>query len=47
MYFRVDILMVGFLSDEIETGLYGAAITLNTVLILLLEGKEEVKVRVA
>jgi len=36
VYFRVDILMVGFLSDEIQTGLYGAAITLNTVLILLL-----------
>ena len=36
VYFRVDILMVGFLCDEVQTGLYGAAITLNTVVILLL-----------
>lgn len=36
VYFRIDVLLVGFLRDETETGLYGAAITLYTVLILLL-----------
>jgi len=36
VYFRMDILMVGFLCDGTETGLYGAAITLYTVLILVL-----------
>lgn len=36
VYFRVDILLVGFLCDTVETGLYGAAITLYTVALLLL-----------
>jgi len=36
IYFRIDILLVGFLRDTIETGLYGAAITLYTIALLLL-----------
>jgi O-antigen/teichoic acid export membrane protein len=36
LYFRVDVLLVGRLRDPVETGLYGAAITLYTVSLLLL-----------
>ena len=36
IYFRVDIILVGFLCDGTETGLYGAAITVYTVSLLLL-----------
>jgi O-antigen/teichoic acid export membrane protein len=36
LYFRVDVLLVGRLRDPAETGLYGAAITLYTVSLLLI-----------
>lgn len=36
VYFRVDVVLVGLVCDETQVGLYGAAITLYTVALLLL-----------